>query len=239
MKCRLLFCFLVIFLMCGCSNETDGGYRSLSDLMTTERSTENDTEAETVTEDESTEETSANEEDTSGADTDTAKTYVDVVPSRPQSADEEDTSSAEDDSDSENTTDSAVPAKEPEKIIIYQYVEVPVLPNDYFFSEDFSHRDNTLVFSPREIFYSNGKLYATMYVYNGHDTTATDIRDIYLSFDNGTTAIAAANFDFLSGCSIAPDCYVLWEFIFPAEAVFLNNTNLHNINTTYKSTYTY
>lgn len=244
MKYRLVFCLLIIFLICGCSkkdeNEADG-YLSLSELLATERSTENGTKAEPATR-----ESSAREEVTTAAteaETSDSRTYVETVPSRTVAAtDEEVTISSSDDKKPENTTvpdNTPTATPEPEKVIVYQYVEVPVTPKDYFFCDTWTHHENTLVFSPREIYYSNGSLHATMYVYNGHNTTATNIHDVYLSFDNGTTAIAAANFDILKGCSIAPGCYVLWDFIFPPEAVYLKNTDLCSINTTYESTYNY
>ncbi len=249
MKYRFVLCLLLIFLLCGCSKNTDteptDDYLSLNDLLTTERSTENSTResqtkeavTEATTKEAVTEATAASEESTEDSDSDAKKTYVESIPSRTTASSEDSATEAKSDDSRDNPTSAA--ATESEKVIIYQYIEVPVVPNDYFFCDTWHHQDNTLVFSPRELYYSNGTLHATMYLYNGHNTTATNIHDIYLSFDNGTTAIAAANFDVLNGCSIAPGCYVLWDFTFPPNAVYLKNTDLRSINTTYESTYNY
>lgn len=245
MKYRFVLCLLTIFLLCGCSKSADtdstSGYLSLNDLLTTERSSENSTR-ETPTKEDTPKETvsettAADEESTEASDSDTQNTYVENIPSRTTASKEDNDTETESDDSRDNPTSAA--ATESEKVIIYQYIEVPVMPNDYFFCDTWHHQDNTLVFSPRELYYSNGALHATMYIYNGHNTTATNIHDIYLSFDNGTTAIAAANFDVLNGCSIAPGCYVLWDFTFPPDAVYLKNTDLRSINTTYESTYNY
>lgn len=243
MKYRLVFCLLIIFLICGCSKDEEkegDDYLSLSELLATQRSTENGTKAEPVTMESSAREEVTMESSTREEVTMESSTREEVT--MESSAQEEVTMESSDDKKPETTTvlhNVPTAAPEPEKVVVYQYVEVPVTPRDYFFCDTWVHHENTLVFSPREIYYSNGSLHATMYVYNGHDTTATNIHDIYLSFDNGTTSIATANFDILNGCSIDPGCYVLWDFTFPPEAVHLKNTDLCSINTTYKSTYNY
>lgn len=145
----------------------------------------------------------------------------------------------------EATTSATKPAEttsqtmQPSTVIVYQYVEPPSYAyTSHFFSNTY-HTGNNLVFSPREIYFADGSLHAIMYIYNGHPTWATNIHDVYLSFDNGQTAIATATFGSLNDLNIAPYCYVLWEFTIPSNGVFLYNTNLNNINTTYRSSYTY
>lgn len=239
MRFRFLFCMIIVCFLCGCSKkEQQDEYLSLNELLATERSVENITKevqqtSETVTDstkEESTKEEATKEEDitkdskeSTSSETSDDNLYIESVPLHSSTI--------------ESTKEPVV--KPTQSAVSATPVRVETIPSDYFYSDSYQTSVNTLVFSPHELYYENGKLHATMYVYNGHNTPATNIHNIYLSFDNGHTAIAEANFGTMEGCSIAPNCYVLWNFTFPNDGVYLNNSNLLNINTTYETTYNY
>lgn len=240
---------LFVFILAGCGkNETeDDGYKSLSDLLATERSVENDesmaetsknTEADTIsgtmadnTKENVTEKASTSPNGTL-TENETNESHNDETSYDKQTADEIVPLPAEADANSEQS--------EPETIIVYKYVEVPATAASvtHFYSDSYNTASNSLVFSPREIYYNNGVLYATMYVYNGHATTADNIKNVTLTFSNGDT-IASAVFDALDGCTIAPHSYVLWNFTFPSDGIFIKNAEMSSINTTYKCNYSY
>jgi SLAP domain-containing protein len=250
---KLFIIFSLMFLLtCGCgkeASEEDDAYLALNDLLTTQRSTDDSTTAES-TEDSDTkasdetdsespdEQTNASSDEAEKEQTDEAGTQQPAKDTQTVTEEIQPYTSAS----SETTAsekESASTAVQPETVIVYRYIEVERTQVTHFVSDTYQTGVNTVVFSPHEIYYSNGTLHATMYIYNGHATPVSGIRNVYLSFDNGTTAIASADFDNLSGCSIAPGCYVLWDFTFPSDTVYLTNADLKSINTTYRSVYNY
>lgn len=240
-KKNILFCTLWILAaltISGCTQKAptldDDGYRALIDLLTTERSPENETQKSTDT-------------DTEAATKEPKQTQAETTePTSDETTEPASEEASEPLTEAPSSKNSVEPITQPATESVTTVTVAPPQPAapfvyrpDYFYSSTYYTTADSLVFSPQEIYFEGESLHAIMYIYNGHATTAANIHDVYLSFDNGITAIAAASFDSLSGCAIAPHCYVLWEFIFPAEGVFLRNTNLGSVNTTYRSSYTY
>lgn len=247
MGCKKIFIISTLFILvlAGCTKKEtdDDGYKSLNDLLATERSVDND---------KSTEETGKNIETDAISETFSDNptendTISQILPSEDagtaDSHKDEESSEKQTETEiiqlmTEERTDSESP--EAETVIVYKYVEVPAAVSavTHFYSDSYNTASNSLVFSPHEIYYNNGNLYATMYVYNGHETTAGNIKNVTLTFSNGDT-IASAVFGNLDGCTIAPHSYVLWDFIFPSDGTFIKNADMNSINTTYKCNYSY
>jgi len=109
----------------------------------------------------------------------------------------------------------AVPASEIEAEVI---VQTPHVENVFFNSQP-DYVVNSIYFTPHEIWYENGSLYAVMFVTNGYDNTQFDIRDVYIQLSNSQGIIAKGDFGMLQGLTLVPGQTGFWTFIFSDGAL--------------------
>jgi len=100
---------------------------------------------------------------------------------------------------------------------------------------------DTVSFSPKTIWYENGKLHTEMFVTNGFAAKSIyNIRDIYLEISNDLGIIARANFGILNGINISSHKTIVWTFVFSGKEIQIKDANLTGkIGTKYSSTYSY
>lgn len=97
-----------------------------------------------------------------------------------------------------------------------------------YFSEEYGDYGDGIVVSTRELYYQDGRLIATLYLYNGKtDKTLFNINNFKASIeDNDGNVIAKDNFGNLEDVEIAPGKCITKTFIFEKDKVHIQDYEL-------------
>ncbi len=123
---------------------------------------------------------------------------------------------------SENTNsqqaDSTTPAP--------QQAAAPMITTEYRNDSNCAITPNCVNINSKHVWYQDGMLYAECFVTNGLPNTAYNIYVDAIEISNGSSVIAYDGFGQLEGAVIAPNSYIVWTFVFPADSVALQNADL-------------
>jgi SLAP domain-containing protein len=109
---------------------------------------------------------------------------------------------------------------------IVSFADIFTAPLNIFERSHLDMHANQVSFTPRKVWWEDGKLHAEMFVYNGLRTTAFNIRDINLEFGNEEGTIAEGNFGTMQNASIGAGQHIIWTFIFGGDLVYIDNADL-------------
>jgi len=111
-----------------------------------------------------------------------------------------------------------------DSIILFEDIFIP--PPNVFerFSPDMNI--NCITFTPHRVWYENGDLIAEMFIHNGYPSTAYNIREILIEFQNEDGVIAEANFGAMQNACVGSGQYIIWTFTFGSDCVSNDDADL-------------
>jgi SLAP domain-containing protein len=103
----------------------------------------------------------------------------------------------------------------------------PPPPPNVFESYNINTGVNQVTFTPKKVWYEDGKLYVEMFIHNGLRTTAFNLREVWLEFSNEDGLIAEGSFGALQNASIGAGQHIVWTFIFGGDCVHADDAVLN------------